>query len=174
MEDIRYPIGKHNAKPSIAASERVPLIRQIAEMPAALRTAIKGLTTAQLDAPYREGGWTPRQIVHHLADSHMNTLFRFKFALTQDKPGIMAFNQDKWAATADVIGMDPAASLSILEGVHARLASLMQSMKPEDFARTFVHPERGEITLDFNLQLYAWHGRHHTTQITELRKRQGW
>ena len=174
MEDIRYPIGKSNAKPSLAASERGPLIRQIAEAPAALRAAVKGLTPAQLDTPYREGGWTPRQIVHHLADSHMNTLIRFKLALTQDKPGIVPYSQDAWAATADVIGMDPAASLSILDGLHARLAALLQSMKPEDFARTFRHPERGEMTLDHNLQIYAWHGRHHTAQITEQRKRLGW
>jgi hypothetical protein len=174
MEDIRYPIGKHNAKPSIDASERPALIRQIAEAPASLRVAVKGLTAAQLDTPYREGGWTPRQIAHHLADSHMNTLFRFKFALTEDKPGVMAYNQDKWAATADVIGMDPDASLRILEGVHARLAALLASMKQEDFARTFRHPSGGEVSLDHNLQVYAWHGRHHTAQITELRRRQGW
>jgi len=174
MEDIRYPIGKHNAQPTLSASARPALIRQIAEMPAALRAAIAGLTAAQLDTPYREGGWCPRQIVHHLADSHMNAYFRVKFALTQDKPGIMAYNQDAWAATADSVGMDPEASLKILEGLHARLATLLSAMKPEDFSRTFLHPERGEMNVDYNLQVYAWHGRHHTAQITELRRRKGW
>jgi len=174
MEDIRYPIGKHNAKPAISTAERAPLIRQIAEAPAAVRAAIAGLSAAQLDTPYREGGWCPRQIVHHLADSHMNAYIRFKLALTEDNPTITAYNQDKWASTADVVGMDPSASLAILEGIHARLAALLQSMKPEDFARTFRHPENGDTTLDRNLQVYAWHGRHHTAQITELRKRLGW
>jgi hypothetical protein len=174
MEDIRYPIGKHDARPSLVAAERAPLIRQIEELPAALRAAIKGLTAAQLDTPYREGGWTPRQIVHHLADSHMHLLIRIKYALTEDNPSILAFNQDAWSGTADVIGMDPEASLKILEGVHARTAALLRSMAPVDFARTFRHPERGPVSLDFNLQLYSWHGRHHAAQITELRKRQGW
>lgn len=174
MEDIRYPIGKHGAKPSIPASERPALIRQIAEAPEALRAAVAGLSAAQLDTPYRDGGWCPRQIVHHLADSHMNAFFRVKFALTQDRPGIMAYNQDAWAATADVIGMDPEASLGILEGLHARFAALLSAMRPEDFARTFLHPERGEVSVDNNLQIYAWHGRHHTAQITELRRRRGW
>jgi hypothetical protein len=174
MEDIRYPIGKHNARPTLDAAERAPLIRQIEEAPAALRAAITGLTAAQLDTPYREGGWTPRQVAHHLADSHVHLFIRFKFALTGDNPAIMAYDQDAWADTADVTGMDPEASLKILDGVHARMTALLRSMKPEDFARTFRHPERGQVTLDYNLQIYAWHGRHHTAQITGLRARRGW
>jgi hypothetical protein len=174
MEDIRYPIGKHNAKPSLDPAERPPFIRQVEELPAALRAAVKGLTAAQLDTPYREDGWTPRQIVHHVADSHLNLFIRFKFGFTEDNPAILAYDQDKWAATPDVTGVDVEHSLKIVEGVHARMAALLKAMRPADFGRTFRHPERGQVSLDYNVQLYAWHGRHHTAQITELRKRQGW
>jgi hypothetical protein len=174
MEDLRYPIGKHNAKPSLEPAERSPLIRQIEELPAVLRAAVQGLAPAQLDTPYREGGWTPRQIVHHIADSHMNLLIRFKFGFTEDNPAILAYDQDRWAVTPDVIGVDVEASLRIVEGVHARMTALLRAMKPADFSRTFRHPERGQVSLDYNLQIYAWHGRHHATQVTELRKRQGW
>jgi hypothetical protein len=134
---------------------------------------VKGLNDAQLDTPYREGGWTVRQVVHHVPDSHMNALIRLKLALTEEKPTIKPYNETEWAKLADA-SMPIEPSQVLLESVHARWDRLWRSMKPEHFARVLVHPEHGERTVDWLAFLYAWHGKHHTAHITELRKQKGW
>jgi uncharacterized damage-inducible protein DinB len=154
--------------------KRAGWIREIAQVPDLLRKATAGLTQAQIDTPYREGGWTIRQVVHHVADSHMNSFIRTKLALTEEVPTIKPYDQKVWATLADVAGVDIASSLMIIEGLHARFVALLSSMRPEDFSRTFMHPENGPTTLDRNLQIYAWHGKHHTAHITSLRTRSGW
>ena len=174
MEDPRYPIGKFSFDKDATAEKRSAWIRDIAQAPAALRKATAGLTAAQLDTPYREGGWTVRQVVHHLADSHMNSFARFKLALTENAPQIKPYSQDAWVTLADVKGMDIAPSLAIIDGLHARWATLLSSLTAADFSRTFMHPENGPTVLDRALQIYAWHGKHHTAQITKLRERSGW
>ena len=173
MDDPRYPIGKFTFDRDATPQKRAGWIQEITAAPAALRKAVAGLTPAQLDTRYRDGGWTVRQVVHHLADSHMNSFVRFKLALTEDTPQIKPYSQDAWVTLADAQG-DIGTSLSILEGLHARWTALLLSMKPEDFSRTFMHPENGPTTLDRAMQIYCWHGKHHTAHITTLRGRQGW
>ena len=174
MHDLRYPIGTFSAVPSVSADGRTAMIRQIAEAPAALRAAVDGLTGQQFDTPYRPGGWTVRQVVHHVADSHMNAYCRFKFALTEDNPTIKPYDEAAWANVADTAGTPPAVSIALLEALHQRWIVLLDSMSERDFARPLHHPDHGPISLDWMLQLYAWHGRHHTAHVTELRKREGW
>jgi hypothetical protein len=174
MEDPRYPIGKFSFEKMVTDEGRRAFIGQIASLPADLREAVGGLTADRLDVPYREGGWCARQIVHHLADSHMNSFIRFKLALTEQSPKIKPYDQDAWAATVDSLKADIGQSLSIMDGLHARFAALLESLSPADFQKTFTHPERGLLTLEYNLQMYAWHGRHHTAQIVALRTRMGW
>jgi hypothetical protein len=174
MEDLRYPIGRFSFDTKPTQEKRIGWIREIAQAPELIRKATIGLTQAQIDTPYREGGWTVRQVVHHLADSHMNSFVRTKLALTEEVPTIKPYDQNAWATTADVKGVDIALSLSLLEGLHARFVALLSSMRPEDFARTFVHPENGPTTLERQLQIYAWHGKHHTAHISSLRARNGW
>jgi uncharacterized damage-inducible protein DinB len=173
MENLSYPIGKFTFDPDIAPGKRASLIRDIEQLPALLAAAVTGLSASQLDTPYRDGGWTIRQVVHHLADSQMNAFIRFKLGLTEDKPRICAFDQNAWAATADSAA-DVALSLSIIEGVHGRWAVLLRSLAPADFARTYTHPERGPEPLERTVQLYAWHGSHHLAHITGLVARKGW
>jgi len=144
------------------------------QAPELLRKATAGLSEAQLGTPYREGGWTVRQVVHHLADSHMNSFVRTKLALTEDTPTIKPYNQNAWATTEDAQRMDIAPSLSLFEGLHARFVALLSSLRPEDFERTFNHPESGPVTLNRQLQIYAWHGKHHIAHITSLRVQRGW
>jgi hypothetical protein len=174
MENLSYPIGKFAFDPAVTPETRTACTRDIAALPARLAAAVAGLAPSQLDTPYREGGWTIRQVVHHLADSQMNAFVRFKLALTEEKPRITAFDQDAWARTADTLGADVALSLSILQGVHGRWAALLATLAPADFARVFMHPERGEQSLDRTLQMYAWHGNHHLAHVTGLRERKGW
>jgi uncharacterized damage-inducible protein DinB len=174
MEDHRYPIGRFSFDKEATQEKRAGWIREIAQVPELLRKATAGLTPAQLDTPYRDGGWTVRQVVHHLADSHMNSFLRTKLALTEEVPTIKPYDQNAWVTLADVRGMDIESSLSLLEGLHARFVALLSSLRAEDFARTFMHPENGPTTLDRNLQIYAWHGKHHTAHITSLRTRNGW
>jgi hypothetical protein len=173
MDDIRYPIGKFTEDKNPTREKREEWIRTIAELPSGLRKTVSGIPASDLDTPYREGGWTARQIVHHIADSQMNAFIRFKFALTADKPALSGFDQEAWAARADCTTPDPAYSLDIIEGLHSRFAVLLSSMTEADFKRTFLHSERGEISLDYNLQLYAWHASHHAAQLEELRKAKG-
>ena len=173
--ELQYPIGKPTFPTApLGAAERKQAIATIAELPTRVRAAIAGLTQEQLDTPYRPGGWTVRQVVHHLADSHLNAFVRFKLALTENEPTIKPYAEAAWAETVDAkaSAIDP--SLHILDGMHERWATLLDGMKPEDFARTFRHPERGVMTLDTTIALYAWHCKHHVAHITGLRQRNGW
>ena len=174
MSDPRYPVGKFARKEAITDAERAAFIQHIAEAPAKLRKALEGLNDKQLDTPYRDGGWTLRQVAHHVADSHVNALIRFKLGLTEDTPTIKPYEQQLWAELVDGKTGPVETSLTFLESVHKRWVMLLQSMKPDDFARKINHPEDGILKLDWVLQLYAWHGRHHTAHITSLRERMGW
>lgn len=174
MNDLRYPIGRFAVEGEISPELRREWIDAIAETPARLRVALQGLSPEQIDTPYRPGGWTVRQVVHHLPDSHMNAYIRFKLALTEDEPAIKGYREDRWAELADSRTVPVDVSLALLESLHERWTVLLRSMRPEDFARTFQHPERGVLRLDWTLGLYAWHGRHHIAHITSLRDRMGW
>lgn len=171
--DLRYPVGKFQRLENINDNQRRVFIDAIAETPAKLRAAVAGLNDQQLDTPYRPGGWTVRQVVHHLADSHLNSFTRFKLALTEQEPTIKPYDEALWAELPD--SKTPIElSLPLLEGLHKRWTILLNSLNTSDWQRTFRHPERGTMTLTDNLQLYAWHGRHHVTHITALRERNGW
>jgi len=174
MEDLSYPIGKSKIETELSDAKRRQLIDDIAAAPAALRNAVKDLSKEQLDTPYRPGGWTVRQVVHHLPDSHMNAYFRFKLALTENEPTIKPYEQQLWAELPDAKSGDIEMSLILFESLHERWVLLLRSMKPEDFQRKFIHPESGVNELDKVLQVYAWHGKHHVAHITSLRKRMGW
>ena len=173
MSDPQYPIGRFQAPASYDAAGREAAIRHIEELPRLVRVAVQGLTPAQLDTPYRDGGWTVRQVVHHLADSHLNAFTRFKLALTEDVPTIKPYNEKRWAELPDT-ALDPDASLLILDGLHRRWSTLLRSMDAAAFGRTLRHPESGVNVLDRMLALYSWHGRHHVAHITGLRERKSW
>jgi uncharacterized damage-inducible protein DinB len=169
--DLRFPIGKFDAADYSSRDENR---KTIATLPGRLNDAVAGLSDEQLDTPYRDGGWTLRQTVHHIADSHINSLCRFKLALTEDDgPTIRPYYEDRWAELADS-RMPVDVSLKIIDGVHSRWSSLLESMTDEDFGREFVHPETGSWTLDRVLGMYAWHSLHHTAHITATRERLGW
>jgi uncharacterized damage-inducible protein DinB len=174
MTDPRYPIGKATLEPELSDAERREAIAVIAAVPAHLRAAVAGLTPEQLDTPYRDGGWTVRQLVHHVPDSHLNAYVRFKLALTEDNPTIKPYAEARWAELADTKTTPVEVSLTLLEAVHHRLNEVLRSLGPEDFQRPLTHPDMGRLTLDQMLGLYAWHGRHHVAHVTELRKRMGW
>ena len=172
--DPRYPVGKFSPpQGALTAEQRAQLLNQVAEAPAKLRAAIQGLTEAQIDAPYRDGGWTSRQVVHHVADSHMNAFIRFKLALCEENPTIKPYPEHLWADLADQ-KLPTDVSLPIIDNVHQRWVAVLRSMKETDWARTFNHPELGVQRLDRALALYAWHGRHHVAHITSLREQKGW
>lgn len=171
--DPRYPIGKFDLPANVTSERRRQAIDEIASTPSKMRDAVKGLSDAQLDTPYREGGWTIRQVVHHVPDSHVNALIRLKLALTEDNPTIKPYNESAWAMLADA-KMPIEVSQTMLDSVHARFDRIWHSLKPEDFSRKLTHPEHGERTVDWLLFLYEWHGKHHTAHITELRKQKGW
>jgi|SRR5436853_1229292 len=172
--DLQYPIGRFNWDGESAPAQREQFINDISELSAQLRVAVARLTDEQFDTPYRDGGWTVRQVVHHLADSHLNSYVRFRLALTEDTPTIKAYDEAQWAALEDARHAPVEVSLTLLESLHDRWVRLLRSLQPEDFARCFNHPERGPISLDANLALYSWHGKHHTAHINNLRERQGW
>ncbi|MHB8653939.1 MAG: YfiT family bacillithiol transferase [Terriglobia bacterium] len=172
--DPRYPVGKFAWPENVSEADRKQYISQIEEAPGKLRSAIQGLSGAQLDTPYREGGWTVKQVAHHLADSHMNAFIRFKLALTENEPTIKPYEQQHWAELPDGKTAPVEISLDLLTSLHRRWVVLLKSMKPEDFARTFRHPEMGVVKLERNLALYAWHGRHHVAHVTSLREQKGW
>jgi uncharacterized damage-inducible protein DinB len=174
MTDLRYPVGKFVAAAAVTPALRQACIREIAAAPAALREAVRGLTDAQLSTPYRPGGWTVRQVLHHVPDSHMNAYCRFKFALTEDTPTIKPYDEAAWANLADTARTPPDASLALLDALHQRWVALLESMTEADFARPLRHPDHGTILLDWMVQLYAWHGRHHAAHVTALRAREGW
>lgn len=174
MNDPRYPIGKFSFPPSLAPEQRNQLIDDIAHVPANMRAAVKGLSPEQLDTPYRDGGWTVRQVAHHVPDSHMNAYIRFKLALTEDEPTIKPYLEDRWAKLQDTQSTPLEVSLTMLDSLHDRWVRLLRALGPEDWKRTFRHPELGLVQLDKNVALYGWHGKHHVAHITELKRRMGW
>jgi uncharacterized damage-inducible protein DinB len=174
MTDVRYPVGKFAPKPTISDSERNALIQEIADTPAKLREAVRNLSQEQLDTPYRPGGWTVRQVVHHVPDSHLNSYIRFKLAVTEDQPAIKPYKEHLWAELVDAKSSPIEPSLTLLESLHYRWAIFLRSLGAADFAKTVIHPENGTMNLDRLLQLYAWHGRHHVAHITSLRERMAW
>ena len=175
MSDPRYPIGKFSFEDSPSQVQRDTWLNDLASLPQELRKAIEGFSDKQLDIPYREGGWTVRQVVHHVADSHMNSYVRFKLALTEDAPTVKPYNEAAWAELVDAKTLDVETSLVLLEALHKRWTTLLKSLDTKDWARTFTHPESGrEASLERNLALYSWHGRHHTAHITALREQKDW
>ncbi|HEX6990108.1 MAG TPA: bacillithiol transferase BstA [Bacillota bacterium] len=174
MDDPRYPIGRFQYDAATAPQRRADWIDELEQAPAELRQAVAGLDDNQLDTPYREGGWTVRQVVHHIADAHLNAYTRVRLTLTEDRPTIKPWDEKSWALLSDARTAPVEPSLALVEAVHARLVALLRSLTPDDFARTFVHPEQGEQSLDRLVALYAWHGKHHTAQIRGLRERMGW
>jgi DinB superfamily len=174
-DDPRYPIGHFQRRDELTVDERAAMVEQIAAAPAHLRAAIAGLNDAQLDTPYRDGGWTVRQVAHHLPDSHLNAYVRLKLALTENEPVIKPYDEARWAKLADSRDTPPAVSLALLDALHTRWVILLKSLAPTDFRRTLRHPDHdGTLTLDWLVALYAWHGRHHVAHITSLRERMGW
>ena len=172
--DLRYPIGKFQLPPEITPAQRVEWRRELQMFPGQLRAATADLSTSQLDTPYRLGGWTVRQVVHHLPDSHMNSYVRFRLALTEETPSIRPYHEGRWAELADARTGPIAPSLMLLEALHLRWVSLLESLRDEQFERSFYHPELREVKLERALGLYAWHGRHHLAQVTGLRSRMNW
>jgi DinB superfamily len=167
--NLRYPVGKYQPPERISLEQRAEWMDIIEALPQKLKQAVSDLTEAQLDTPYRPGGWTVRQVVHHLPDSHLNSYIRFRFAVTEETPTIKAYDEAKWAELPDAKNGPIGPSLLILEGLHQRWIAFLRTLDDAAFARTFRHPEFGEIRLDWALGLYAWHCRHHLAHITRLR-----
>jgi hypothetical protein len=174
LMDYRYPTGKFQWEDGLSEEQRRSMIEQIAEMPGKVRAAVAGLNEQQLDTPYREGGWTVRQVIHHLADSHLNAFVRFKLALTEDVPTVKTYEQQLWAELVDARTAPVEPSLAMLEGLHQRWVIMLRQMSAADFARQFQHPELGVMKLERLLGMYAWHGRHHVAHLTSLRERMRW
>ena len=174
MTDLRYPIGKPSLEGSLTTEQHQGLIEEIGRTPAKVRAAVQGLNAEQLSTPYRPGGWTIQQVVHHLADSHMNAFARFKLGLTEDEPTIKPYDEKLWSETADVLSAPIGVSLNLLEALHERWVLLLRSVVSADFSRKIYHPERGAMTLEDILRIYEWHGRHHTAHVNSLRERKGW
>jgi len=174
MTDLRYPIGEFAYEGPSTPEQKQALLHHIEQAPGRLRAAVKGLSEQQLDTPYRPDGWTVRQVAHHVPDSHLNAYIRFKLALTEEEPTIKPYAEDRWARLADSQATPVEVSLVLLDSLHDRWVRLMRSFQPDDWKRTFRHPERGVVSLEMNLAIYAWHGRHHVAHITSLRERNGW
>ena len=175
MIDLRYPIGRFQPSATFTPESRRRAIEAIAALPADLRAAVAGLDGRQLDTPYRDGGWTVRQVVHHVPDSHLNAYVRHRLCVTEENPTVRAYDEKLWAATPEVATGDVALPLALLDAVHARWLGFLAALPGPAFARTFVHPATGKVwSLDENLEMYAWHGRHHTAHVTALRERMGW
>jgi uncharacterized damage-inducible protein DinB len=172
--DPRYPVGPFQMPSSFTEADRRDRLTDIEGLPRRMREAVKDLSQSQLDTPYREGGWTVRQVVHHVPDSHLNAYCRWKLTLTEDTPTIKPYKEAEWAKLADS-AMNIDVSLTLLEAVHTRWVAVIKAMQPQQWAREFVHPEMGkQLSLDQLLALYSWHSRHHLAHITELKKRKGW
>ena len=175
IDGLRYPVGRFARDPSPDKTKRAEWIDQVRALPEAVRAAVIDLDDIQLDTPYREDGWTVRQVVHHLADSHLNAYIRMRLALTEAEPTIKPYDQAAWADLADAASSPPSESIDLLDGLHRRWVRLLRSLSDANLARGFLHPETGRImSLDHTLQIYAWHGRHHVAHITGLRSRLGW
>lgn len=174
MDDLSYPVGKFSMPGSVSAGELATFVDQIAETPPRVRAAVAGLNDAQLDTPYRPDGWTVRQVVHHVPDSHMNSYVRFRLALTEDAPVVKPYEEARWAELHDARTMPIEPSLELLDSLHARWVPLLRSLTEGDWKRIFRHPDLGPVRLEQNAALYAWHGRHHVAHITRLRERMGW
>ena len=172
--DLRYPVGKFTMPAAVSAAERTAYIEELASAPARLRIAVNGLTDAQLDTPYREGGWTVRQVVHHLPDSHVNAYVRFKLALTEDQPLVKTYDEALWAGLPEATSAPVEISLLLLETLHARWMGAARALPGASLRRTFRHPDLGTVALDQQLAHYAWHCRHHIAHITALRTRMNW
>jgi len=172
--DLRYPIGRYVPVESLTADQRSSAIAQIAAAPKDLRDAVAGLSMEQFDTPYRPGGWTVRQLVHHMPDSHMNSYIRLKLALTENEPTIKAYEEDLWAQLGDSRDTPVEISLALFEALHHRWSILLRSMRTEDFSRRLRHPVNGAMSIDNLVGIYSWHGRHHVAHITSLREREGW
>lgn len=170
MSDLRFPIGKFD----YTEPNRQDWLAQISTLPHEMRAAVRGLTDSQLDTPYREGGWTVRQVVHHVADSHINSYIRFRLAVTEDDPVIKPYEEQLWAELADAKHDPVEISLTLLDVLHQRWVRMLSSLSEDQWQRAFVHPVSGHTPLDKALGLYAWHGRHHVAHITSLRGRMGW
>jgi hypothetical protein len=174
MSDPRFPIGKFVFEGPLTESQRTTAVADIEHTPVNLRAAVHGLSAQQMDTPYRDGGWTVRQLVHHVPDSHMNAYIRFKMALTEDNPTIKPYMENLWAELSDSQTTPPEVSLELLDMLHKRWIQLLRSIKPVQWNITFRHPDLGTVSLEKNLALYAWHGKHHVAHVTKLRKRMGW
>jgi uncharacterized damage-inducible protein DinB len=171
MVDLKYPIGKFEFPGKYQADDRKMLILEIALVPQKLKEALRGFSSEQMDISYRPGGWTVRQLVSHIADSHINAYTRFKFGLTEDTPDIKLYDQEKWVGLGDTLNSDVNVSITLIEALHQKWVVLLESLNEADFMRTIYHPENGIMTLDNLLGLYEWHGRHHVAHIVNLRKR---
>ena len=171
--DPRYPIGEFEAPATITPDERTGAIATLAELPEQLRNAVDGLSFAQLSTPYRDGGWTLRQVVHHVADSHMNALVRIKLALTEDWPVVKPYDEAAWAKLHDMTAPIEW-SLELIEALHARWVMLLQSLSEAQWQRGYNHPEDGRVTVEHAALVYAWHSRHHVAHITHLRAKENW
>ena len=172
--DLRYPLGRFEFEGTLDYKQRQTLIDQIAAAPEKMRAAVMGLSDPQIDTPYRPDGWTVRQVVHHVPESHLNSYTRFKLAITEEAPTIKPYYEDRWAKLDDALTAPIEMSLNLLDALHERWVWFLRSLKDADFQRTFRHPELGIVSLDKNVALYAWHGRHHVAHITSLRERNGW
>jgi len=173
-DDPRYPIGKFSFDGTLTERQKSQYLDDIEQTPARLRAAVQGLSEKQLDTPYRAGGWTVRQVVHHVPDSHVNSYVRFKLALTEDEPTIRPYMENLWAELPEAKGAPIELSLVLLESLHSRWMLMLREIKPGEWKRNFRHPEMGLLSLEKTLALYAWHGRHHTAHITCLREKMGW
>jgi uncharacterized damage-inducible protein DinB len=174
LDDLRYPVGRFSPPATSLAGIRAAHIQTVRLLPQRLRAAVAGLNDAQLDTPYREGGWTVRQVVHHLADSHANAYIRMKLALTEDWPAIKTYDEAAWANLPDSRSLPIDGSLTLIEALHGRWVALLEALTDEDFRKGYNHPENGRVNLAKALAMYDWHSRHHTAHITSLRARQGW
>ena len=172
--DLRYPIGQFVAPAAVSAAQLATWIDEIHRLPRELRSVVTPLTAEQLERPYRPDGWCTREVVHHLADSHLNSFLRFKWALTETRPTIKPYFEDRWARLADYVRTPVPVSLQLLDALHERWTHLLRGLDGTDLEREFIHPESGVVRLDVNVGVYAWHGRHHLAHITRLIEREGW
>jgi uncharacterized damage-inducible protein DinB len=174
IQQMRYPIGRFAPPPAFTPASRRQFLGELAACPGEVRRATTGLSAAQLDTPYREHGWTVRQVVHHLPDSHLNAYLRHKLAATEEQPAIKLYKEALWAELPEAKSGDIELSLALLAALHARWVAFLEALPEESFGRTFVHPDLGPVELDKSVAMYAWHGRHHVAQIDALRRRSGW